>query len=87
MKRVLLIGIVMLATAQLCRAKDVALILNDREQQLMIGAIDATVRAQGITSAQNMLHLLNKLQTAPVVTDTKTDAPSKVPEVKREPTK
>lgn len=50
-------------------AKDVALILNDQRQQALYQAIDATVRAQGVQIAPQMLDLLNVLRSAPTVTE------------------
>lgn len=56
-------------------AKDVALVLNDAEQQALYRALDAAVKAQGLSIAADMLHLLRRLQTAPEVTETKTEKP------------
>lgn len=61
--------------AHSAQAKDVALILNAQEQAALVQAIDATVRAHGIQAAQNMLHLWERLKTAPEVTGQKTDTP------------
>lgn len=61
----------LLAWAPPASAKDVALVLNDVEQQAMVRALDTAVKSQGLSIAADMLHLLRRLQTAPEVTDTK----------------
>lgn len=67
--------IVIFTCGKSARAKDVALILNDQEQTMLYQALDGTVRAQGLNAAPSMLHLLDRLRSAPIVTDTKIDAP------------
>ena len=76
MKKLIFSLIFIAASMPAAQAKDVALILNDQEQQMMLQAIDATVRAQGVQAASSMLHLLQKLQTAPAVTETAPDKPA-----------
>lgn len=62
-------------TAGNAQAKDVALVLDDNDQQVMRQVLDRATRVLGLEIAPATVHLLNKLNAAPVVTQ-RNDEPS-----------
>ena len=67
MIRILLTALVLIVPAQAIAA-DRALILSDDEQAAFRQVLDVATKAQGLQIAQTTLFLLNKLNSAPVVT-------------------
>lgn len=66
MKILALVGLLALITT--ANAADKALILSDDEQVVFRHVLDVATKAEGLGIAQNTLYLLNKLNSAPVVT-------------------
>lgn len=52
-------------------AKDVALILNEQQQQQLRGVLDLATKAYGLQVAPTTVELMNALAKAPVVTEHK----------------
>lgn len=63
--RVVIALLAMLTAAQ---AKDVALVLDDNDQIILRQVLDRATKALGMEIAPATVRLLNKLNTAPVVT-------------------
>lgn len=73
--RLFLIAAILLTVPSIASAKDVALILNDDEQNAFRAVLDAATKAQGIQIAPMTVYLLNKLNSAGTVVEHKDDAP------------
>ena len=67
MIRLFLTALVLAFPAQ-AHAADKALILSDDEQTALRRVLDVATKAEGLQIAQTTLFLLNKLNSAPVVT-------------------
>ena len=67
MIRIILTALVLTFSVQ-ALAADKALILSDDEQAALRHVLDVATRAEGLQVAQTTLFLLNKLNSAPVVT-------------------
>ena len=67
MIRIFLTALVLAFPAQ-ALAADKALILSDDEQAALRHVLDVATKAEGLQIAQTTLFLLNKLNSAPVVT-------------------
>lgn len=79
--RALLALLLMIGSAQ---AADKAMILDDKDQQDLINALDAATRAQGLAIAPSTLKLLYKLQSAGTVTGQKEVKPDDKPPAAKE---
>jgi hypothetical protein len=77
MRFIIILALLYPFTAQ---AKDVALMLNDQEQAALRQILDVATKAGGMQIAPNTVYLLNKLNTAPVVTDHKDTPAAGAPE-------
>lgn len=53
------------------KAADRAIVANEQEVNALIQLIDEALKAKGISVAQNAIYWLNKINTAPIVTDQK----------------
>lgn len=58
------------------KAADRAILASEQEVAALIQLIDEALKAKGVTVAQNAVYWLNKIQSAPVVTERK-DEPDK----------
>lgn len=76
MKRLIVALLIISAPA---RAADYALVINDAEKAALIEALDEATKAKGLAIANKTVFLLNKIQTAPMVTDRKEDPPKETP--------
>lgn len=76
MKRIVMIA-VLLASAP-ANAADYMVVVNDQEKQALVEILDEATRAKGLAIAPNTVHFLNKIRSAPVVTERKDDPPKPV---------
>lgn len=73
------IFLVLLALTLPASAKDVMLVLNDQEQAALRHILDSATKSEGLQVAQATVYLLNKLNTAPEVTERKNDSNKEAP--------
>lgn len=76
MKRLALIGMLFSAPAW---GADRAIVASEQEVTALVQLIDDALKARGVAVAQNAVYWLNKLQSAPIVTDRKDDPPKDTP--------
>lgn len=60
-------------------AAEYMIVLSDAEKTALVEILDEATKAKGLSIANNTVHFLNKIRSAPVVTERKDDPP-KVPE-------
>jgi hypothetical protein len=53
-----------LALASAAQAKDIAITLDEREQQALVQVLDSATRSGGLAATQGTVYFYNKLQTA-----------------------
>lgn len=73
-----LAALILLLSIVPARAADYMIVLNDNEKKVLIDILDEATKARGLVIAGSTLHFLNKVQTAPVVTERKEDPPKPV---------
>lgn len=77
MKTFLISAFAVLSITVPVAAKDVALILNDQERQVLVQILDEATKAKGLLIARQSVYMLNKLDSAAEVVphNDKTDKP------------